>query len=89
MTVAESQTRDARRRQEAKEELERLNRRRAEREADMRLREEEEVRMQRLAESAAMAEWSYKEKLRAKFSKVGHRYGKYRGIERCTKTEAA
>jgi hypothetical protein len=61
MSLAESQRKDALRRQEAKEELERLNKRRAEREAEQRLREEEEVRMQRLAESAQMAEWTAKE----------------------------
>ncbi|KAK0230608.1 mid region of cactin-domain-containing protein [Armillaria fumosa] len=61
LTYAESQRRDAIRRQEAKEELERLNRRRAEREADQRLREEEELRMQRLQESAQMSEWLSKE----------------------------
>ena len=61
MTLAEAQRRDAIRRQEAKEELERLNRRRAEREAEQRLREEEEIRMQRLAESAQMADWLAKE----------------------------
>ena len=61
MTLAEAQRRDAIRRQEAKEELERLNRRRAEREAEQRLREEEEVRMARLAESAQMADWLSKE----------------------------
>lgn len=55
------QRKDALRRQEAKEELERLNKRRAEREADQRLREEEEIRMQRLAESAQMADWLAKE----------------------------
>lgn len=61
LSLAESQARDAQRRQEAKEELERLNRRRAEREAEQRLREEEEIRMQRLAESAQMAEWVSKD----------------------------
>jgi hypothetical protein len=61
MSLADAQARDATRRQEATEELARLNKRRAEREADMRIREEEEVRMQRLAESAAMAEWTAKE----------------------------
>ena len=61
MSPADAQRRDAMRRQEAKEELERLNRRRAEREAEQRLREEEEVRMQRLAESAQMAEWTAKD----------------------------
>ncbi|KAK4683925.1 cactin, partial [Tremellales sp. Uapishka_1] len=52
---------DAIRRQEAKEELERLNKKRAEREVEMALRDEEEARMQRLAESAQMAEWIAKE----------------------------
>ena len=61
LSPADTQRRDAARRQEAKEELERLNRRRAEREAEQRLREEEEVRMQRLAESAQMAEWIAKD----------------------------
>ncbi|KAI0291743.1 mid region of cactin-domain-containing protein [Russula brevipes] len=61
LSPAEAQRKDAVRRQEAKEELERLNRRRAEREAEQRLREEEEVRMQRLAESAQMAEWIAKD----------------------------
>ncbi|KAF9263693.1 hypothetical protein L218DRAFT_959217 [Marasmius fiardii PR-910] len=61
MTVLESQRRDAIRRQEAKEELERLNRRRAEREVEARLREEEELRMQRMQESAQMSEWLSKE----------------------------
>ncbi|KAH9071647.1 mid region of cactin-domain-containing protein [Lactarius deliciosus] len=61
LSPAEAQRKDAMRRQEAKEELERLNHRRAEREAEQRLREEEEVRMQRLAESAQMAEWTAKD----------------------------
>jgi hypothetical protein len=61
LSPAEAQRRDVARRQEAKEELEKLNRRRAEREAEQRLREEEEVRMQRLAESAQMAEWIAKD----------------------------
>ncbi|KAJ7591325.1 mid region of cactin-domain-containing protein [Mycena floridula] len=61
MSLADSQRRDALRRQEAKEELERLNRRRAEREADQRLREEEEIRMQRLQESSQMSEWLAKD----------------------------
>ncbi|KIY45883.1 hypothetical protein FISHEDRAFT_60737 [Fistulina hepatica ATCC 64428] len=59
--LAEAQRRDAIRRQEAKEELDRLNRRRAEREAEQRLREEEELRMQRMQESAQMSEWLDKE----------------------------
>lgn len=61
LTLAEAQRRDALRRQEAKEELERLNRRRAQREEEQRLREEEELRMQRLQESAQMSEWLSKE----------------------------
>src|SRR4051812_25603953 len=43
------------------EELERLNKRRAEREVERELREEEEARMARMAESAQMAEWVAKE----------------------------
>ncbi|KAI0796623.1 mid region of cactin-domain-containing protein [Abortiporus biennis] len=61
LSLSEAQRRDAIRRQEAKEELERLNKRRAEREAEQRLREEEEIRMQRLAESAQMQDWLSKE----------------------------
>ncbi|PCH41228.1 hypothetical protein WOLCODRAFT_100075 [Wolfiporia cocos MD-104 SS10] len=61
LSLEEAQRRDAIRRQEAKEELERLNKRRAEREEEQRLREEEEIRMQRLAESAQMADWLLKE----------------------------
>lgn len=61
LTLAEAQRRDALRRQEAKEELERLNRRRAQREEEQRLREEEELRMQRLQETAQMSEWLSKE----------------------------
>ncbi|PPQ99899.1 hypothetical protein CVT24_009580 [Panaeolus cyanescens] len=61
LTLAEAQRKDAIRRQEANEELERLKRRRAEREAEMRLREEEELRMSRLQESAQMSEWLAKD----------------------------
>ncbi|KAJ7283904.1 mid region of cactin-domain-containing protein [Mycena rebaudengoi] len=61
MSLAESQSRDARRRMEAKEELDRLNKRRAEREVEQRLREEEEMRMARLQESAQMSEWLSKD----------------------------
>lgn len=61
MSLAESQRRDALRRQEAKEELERLNKRRAEREVEQQLREEEEMRMQRLQESAQMSDWLAKD----------------------------
>lgn len=52
---------DHRRRLEAKEELERLNKRRADREVEMALRDEEEARMKRAAEDAAMREWVAKE----------------------------
>ncbi len=61
LTLAEAQRRDALRRQEAKEELEKLNRRRAQREEEQQLREEEELRMHRLQESAQMSEWLSKE----------------------------
>ncbi|WVQ83197.1 hypothetical protein IAT38_005336 [Cryptococcus sp. DSM 104549] len=61
MSAEEIAIKDARRRQEAKEELERLNKKRAEREVEMQLREEEENRMKRLAEDAQMAEWIAKE----------------------------
>ena len=61
MTTEEIARKDARRRLEAKEELEKLNRRRAEREQELALREEEENKLKRLAEDAAMAEWIAKE----------------------------
>lgn len=61
LSQLEAQRRDAIRRQEAKEELERLNKRRAEREAEQRLREEEEARMQRLTESAQLSDWLAKD----------------------------
>ncbi|KAJ7047638.1 mid region of cactin-domain-containing protein [Mycena alexandri] len=61
MSLADSQRRDALRRSEAKEELDRLNKRRAEREVDQRLREEEELRMSRLQESAQMSDWLSKD----------------------------
>ncbi|KAG8906865.1 hypothetical protein FRB99_005925 [Tulasnella sp. 403] len=61
LSVAEARQRDELRRQEAKEELERLNKRRAEREVAQALREEEEAHMQRLVESAQTAEWISKE----------------------------
>lgn len=61
LSIADSQRRDALRRQEATEELERLNRRRAEREVEQRLREEEDLRMQRMQESAQMSEWLAKD----------------------------
>lgn len=61
LTVAEAQRRDAIRRQDAKEELERLNKRRADREAEQRLREQEEIKMRRLTESVQMSEWLAKD----------------------------
>ncbi|GJJ07442.1 hypothetical protein Clacol_001644 [Clathrus columnatus] len=61
LSLTEAQQRDAIRRQEAKEELEKLNRRRAEREIEQRLRDEEEARMAKLSESAQMDEWIAKE----------------------------
>ncbi|KZT55299.1 hypothetical protein CALCODRAFT_524593 [Calocera cornea HHB12733] len=61
ITAGEAAQREALRRQEAQEELERLNKRRAEREVELQLREEEETRMARFAESAQMEEWIAKE----------------------------
>lgn len=61
LSVAESRQRDIIRRQEAEEELERLSKRRADREAEQRLREQEEIKMQRLNESAQMSEWLAKD----------------------------
>lgn len=61
LSAAEAHARETARRQEAKEELEKLNRRRAEREAEMALWAEEEAKMARLQESAQMAEWIAKE----------------------------
>ncbi|KAI9010444.1 mid region of cactin-domain-containing protein [Phycomyces nitens] len=49
------------RRREAEEELAKLNKRRAEREIEMQLREEELARMQRDAELAQMGDWQAKE----------------------------
>lgn len=61
MTAEESARRDAIRQQESREELARLNKNRAEREVEMQLREEEDARLARLAESAQMAEWVARE----------------------------
>lgn len=57
----EARRKDAERRAEAKEELERLNRRRADREAEMEIREQEAMRMARDQESAHMDAWIAKE----------------------------
>lgn len=61
LTAEEAAMRDAQRRAEAEEELERLNRRRADREAEMQLREDEAMRTARMQESAQMAAWHAKE----------------------------
>lgn len=61
LTAEEIARKDHLRRLEAKEELERLNKRRADRETEMQLRELEENKMRRLAEEASMAEWHAKE----------------------------
>ncbi|ORY34113.1 mid region of cactin-domain-containing protein [Naematelia encephala] len=61
LTLEEIARKDAIRRIEAKEELERLNKRRADREVEMALRDEEDQKMKRAAEDAAMAEWIAKE----------------------------
>ena len=61
LTPEEAERRDAQRRQEAMAEIEKLNAKRAEREKQAALREEEEARMARLAESAQMASWVAKE----------------------------
>lgn len=61
MTMEEIARKDAIRRMEAKEELERLNKKRADREVEMALREEEDIRMKRLAEDAQMKDWIAKE----------------------------
>ncbi|TEB35352.1 hypothetical protein FA13DRAFT_1788001 [Coprinellus micaceus] len=61
LSIAESQRREAIRRQDNSDELAKLNRRRKEREEEMKLREEEELRMQRLQESAKMSEWLEKD----------------------------
>lgn len=61
MSAEEIARKDAVRRREAEEELAKLNKRRAEREVDRALREEEQAKNHRLAEDAAMAEWIAKE----------------------------
>ncbi|KAF7721123.1 hypothetical protein EC973_005388 [Apophysomyces ossiformis] len=58
---AEIKRRERIRRREADEELAKLNKRRAEREREMQLREEEMARMQRDAELAQMGDWQAKE----------------------------
>ncbi|PWN29792.1 hypothetical protein BDZ90DRAFT_230639 [Jaminaea rosea] len=61
LTPEEAARRDAERRREAQEEIARLNASRKQREAEQKIREEEEQQMARLAESAAMSEWVAKE----------------------------
>ncbi|MBW0465114.1 hypothetical protein O181_004829 [Austropuccinia psidii MF-1] len=61
LSAEEASRRDAERRAEAVAELERLTRRRAEREKEIELREAESSRMAQMAESAQMAEWIAKE----------------------------
>lgn len=61
MTPAEARRRDEDRRREAEEEIARLNLKREQREREQAVREEEESRMARQQESAAMAEWVAKE----------------------------
>lgn len=59
--AAEIRKREHERRRETEEELAKLNKRRAEREIEMQLREEELQRMQRDAELAQMGDWETKE----------------------------
>lgn len=61
LTGADIAAREAQRKLEAKQELEKLNKRRADRETEMKLREEEDTRKRRLAEDAQMMEWINKE----------------------------
>lgn len=61
ITVEEAERRDSQRRAEAREELEKLNKRRQQRELEFQMRQEEEQRAQRLNESAQMSEWLNKE----------------------------
>jgi len=61
LTAEQIARKDALRRLEAEEELAKLNKRRADREIDMQLRDEEEGKMRRLAEEATMKEWHAKE----------------------------
>lgn len=61
LTAEQIARKDALRRLEAEEELAKLNKRRADREVDMQLRDEEEGKIRRLAEEATMKEWHAKE----------------------------
>lgn len=61
LSTEEVARRDAARRKEAEEELAKLQKKRAEREVERELREEETSRMRRAADDAAMAGWAAKE----------------------------
>ncbi|GMK59549.1 hypothetical protein CspeluHIS016_0801550 [Cutaneotrichosporon spelunceum] len=61
LSPEEAARRDAARRLEAEEELAKLQKKRAEREVERALREEEETRLRRAADDAAMAGWVAKE----------------------------
>lgn len=61
ITPEQARRRDEQQRRETEEEIRQLNIRRAQREQEQSLRAEEESRMARMAESAAMAEWVAKE----------------------------
>ncbi|KAM0793586.1 hypothetical protein ACM66B_001020 [Microbotryomycetes sp. NB124-2] len=61
LTPEEAAKRDMQRRIDSQQEIEKLNQRRAQRETEEKLREEEAMRAQRMAESAQMAAWIDKE----------------------------
>ncbi|CAO0789326.1 unnamed protein product [Mucor circinelloides] len=61
LSETDLQKRERDRKREADEELAKLNKRRAERERELELREEEQARVQRDAELAAMGDWEAKE----------------------------
>ncbi|CEP08090.1 hypothetical protein [Parasitella parasitica] len=61
LSETDLQRRERDRKREADEELAKLNKRRAERERELELREEEQTRIQRDAELAAMGDWEAKE----------------------------
>ncbi|KAL9551924.1 hypothetical protein MBANPS3_004032 [Mucor bainieri] len=61
LSETDLQKRERDRKREADEELAKLNKRRAERERELELREEEQTRIQRDAELAAMGDWEAKE----------------------------
>lgn len=61
LTAEQIARKDHLRRLEAEEELAKLNKRRADREMEMQMRDEEEGKMRRLAEEATMKEWTARE----------------------------